>query len=857
MNQLYDHSEIAIFESEQKFQLAFRFASIGMALVAIHGEILEANQSLCEMLGYSEQELQQITYQQLTHPDDLAQSQVDTIALINGQVPYLKTERRYLHSKGYYIWTRLTTNVVRSHSGNALYYLAQVENINEQKKSERQITLLTFALDRIHEAAYLMDMEGKFQYVNQEACRMLGLSEQALLSMRISDIDPTFDQASWIEFRKSESMLIESRHRNQQGMYFPVEISSNCFELDGHQYTLALVRNISQRKKAELALRESESKFSALFTMSPMSLSIIAFNSQEIIDVNDVFVQRSGLKKEDIIGKAASEIHPWADTKQRDLFRHQLSTTGQVRAFEAAFNLRGKELATVLISSNLVSVNHLEYIISCVTDITERKRIEAAVAASEKKYRNLVENSSEIFVRYDEQCRRIYISGAYEAAYGIPIDKAINKKPTEAWGRQRMSAREYEAYLRQVMKSGKSAEIELDWVSLDGHYVCHLIRAVPEFNEQQKVVSVLISSRDISAIKIAQRKLMVRELEFRTLLENSPDLIIRYDQECRRTYANPSYLKEFNTDLDHIVDKPLEVQWKVTKPTREEYKASLNQVMKTGEPQNFNLEWLDAKGKKIYSNIVIVPEYWPGGDLKGALGIARNITAIEETKKELAASRKEVQELAAHREAAREEERKHISREIHDNIGQMLSALRMQMMLLRKQPESNSDHIFFGLNRMLTLVDESIKIVRNISTSLHPSVLNSGIASALDWQVSQFVNDTFIDCKLNISEDDIHLLPDFEIAVFRIVQESLNNIAKHANATHVEISLYRKMIDDKEHCQLIIQDNGIGFEYGKKRRKSNTLGLISMRERSSMLGGTFEVISKPQFGTTIKVVFPC
>ncbi len=243
-------------ESEQKFRQAFEFAGIGMGILTIDGSWLRANRTVCEMLGYSESKLRGMTFQELTHPDDLVRSNNDAQRVAAGYVPYMQMETRYRHRDGYYLWTKATTTVVRSEAGDPLYFVSQIEYIDERKRADYDIALMNFAVNRVAEGVYLMDDRARFKYVNDEACRVLGYSRDDLLDhMGVPDVDPDYDlarwSAHWEELRNKGSVLLETRHRTKTGDMIPVEVYANYFEYEGRGYNLALARDISERKRAE------------------------------------------------------------------------------------------------------------------------------------------------------------------------------------------------------------------------------------------------------------------------------------------------------------------------------------------------------------------------------------------------------------------------------------------------------------------------------------------------------------------------------------------------------------------------------------------------------------------------------
>ncbi|MEO6918673.1 MAG: two-component regulator propeller domain-containing protein [Collimonas sp.] len=201
-------------------------------------------------------------------------------------------------------------------------------------------------------------------------------------------------------------------------------------------------------------------------------------------------------------------------------------------------------------------------------------------------------------------------------------------------------------------------------------------------------------------------------------------------------------------------------------------------------------------------------------------------------------------------EMSREEERKHLTREIHDELGQHLSALRMGVSVVGMEFGDKNPSLQGKIARMITLVDSTIKVVRNVVSSLRPSSLDMGIVSALEWLVEEFIENTGIPCSLDVREENIVLDDSRSTTIFRIAQESLTNISRHALATQVEISLMKT----EKHYVLEVRDNGRGFDTSLRKKKS--FGLIGIRERASMLGGEVSIFSAPGVGTTIRVSVP-
>lgn len=258
----------------------------------------------------------------------------------------------------------------------------------------------------------------------------------------------------------------------------------------------------------------------------------------------------------------------------------------------------------------------------------ERKRANDRLWESERKYRTLVEDSPDLFVRYDRECRRIYVSDAYEQMYGLPASAVLGKRPTEVWGAMRMTPQEFERRLLQVMETGERAEIDIDWYASHGDYICLSMRAVPEYDREGNVVSVLSITRDISEAKRAEKALHLHEQELRSLVENTPDTIARYDRDCRRIYANPKMLAVLGSPKEDALYKtPSEF------PGGESayaYEQRIHEVLESGKPSDFELTWTGRDGKQSVSYIRLTPEFGTDQEVVSVLAVGRDITEIDE-----------------------------------------------------------------------------------------------------------------------------------------------------------------------------------------------------------------------------------
>jgi signal transduction histidine kinase len=210
------------------------------------------------------------------------------------------------------------------------------------------------------------------------------------------------------------------------------------------------------------------------------------------------------------------------------------------------------------------------------------------------------------------------------------------------------------------------------------------------------------------------------------------------------------------------------------------------------------------------------------------------------------------QEISAKLEKVREEERTRIAREIHDELGQQLTAIKMDLSWLLKKSGSEKSEIERITKGLIKLVDETVVKVRRISTNLRPAILDDlGLFPALEWQCESFEKRTKIKCSLNISMNETEFEADFSTTVFRIFQEALTNITRHSGATEVKINLSEK----DNVLKLIINDNGSGLS-DDELNQNQSLGIVGMRERAMLFGGKLTIYGSQESGTTVSLEIP-
>lgn len=367
--------------------------------------------------------------------------------------------------------------------------------------------------------------------------------------------------------------------------------------------------------------------------------------------------------------------------------------------------------------------------------------------------------------------------------------------------------------------------------------------------ESGRVEEFIGTTVDVTARRKAEDLLRKREHEYRTLAENLPDGVIRYDLACRRIYVNPAYERLSTLPAELALTNPRNAYWRSSVPV-DSYIATIEEVMRSGKPNQVLGTWETADGKTVHYAVRIVAERNLNGDIIGSLAITRDISQLKETEQYLEESQRVIRELANENEAIREEERKHLARELHDDLAQHLFALRLKISLMELEYGENAAGVREKTQDMIGLVDSTVKVVRNVMTTLRPIALDMGISAALEWLADDFAAQNGIHCSLHFDADDVCLPEKSALSIFRIAQEALRNIAKHAHATRAEMTFRQ----NESGYRLEVNDNGIGFN--PTERKAKSFGLIGIRERVLILSGDVDIVTAPGQGTSVRVNVP-
>lgn len=338
--------------------------------------------------------------------------------------------------------------------------------------------------------------------------------------------------------------------------------------------------------------------------------------------------------------------------------------------------------------------------------------------------------------------------------------------------------------------------------------------------------------------------------KYEHIVSASIDLLAFFDKNYICQAVNDAFLNYFHKRRDEFIGH--HVSEALGQAVFEnQVKLNMDRCL-SGEHVNFRV-WLDFPGKgRRYMDVYFYPFRESDGSISGIAVNIRDITVRKQAEDEIRRSQEGLRNLTSRLHKVREEERSLISREIHDKLGQTITGLRIDLAwILEHLPERNKE-LTERARATLQLVDETLETVRRFSYELRPAMLDDlGLIAAIEWQAREFSHRTGCICKLNLEVDDFVVDDDRNTVIFRILQEALTNVARHARANHVEVSLHK--VDSQ--LVLMVKDNGVGIS-NEIKMNTRSLGLISMQERASAFGGKIQIKAADGGGAQIILIMP-
>jgi PAS domain S-box-containing protein len=847
-------------EAERKYRDIFENAVEGIFQTTPAGGFLTVNPALAGMLGYESpeeliRERRDIALQGYVDPNGREEFQrlletQDTVAGFEHQV-YRKDRSK--------IWMSENVRAVRDASGKLLYYEGTIEDITDRKLAEEALR----DAERKYHDIYENAVEGIFQikpvggYIsaNPALARMLGFDSTEELISELSDpaklryINPQRHD-EYLRRLAEEGVLRDFEYQDYRKDGSTIWLSDNVRAVRDSEgtplYYEGTTQDITSRKLAEHALRESEERYRDLVENSRELICTHDLDGL-ILSVNPAAAAAVGYDLDEFVGKRtvrdllAPEVRHQFDEYMARLRKDGATSgimlvktsTGERRVWEYYNSLRSEGVATPIVRG-------------MAQDVTERRRAEAALRESERKYRDLVETAHDLIWAVDAQGTITFMNQACRRIYGYEPEELIGRPYLDLLSPEERTRQS--DTLPQLLASGEKFVLgsEVEVLDRDGNRHTLVANAVILFDKQGNAIGTMGTSADITERKRTEAALRDSEERYRELFENDKDAIYVHDLKGVYKSVNRAAERLSGYSREEILGKHF---WDLvaTEYVAEVRENLCGKLAETGET-NYEVEIISKDGARVPVEVSSRLIYENGVAI-GVQGSARDITERKRAREALLTySRRLI--------AAQEAERGRIARELHDQIGQMLTALKLNLHAI--QSARNQGEAGALIEDNLKMLDEALEHVRDLSVDVRPLLLDDlGLVAALRWYVDHQAQRAGVRAEFTCDslDPDVRFSSELETACFRIAQEALTNVARHARAETVTVWLSR----NRDYLILGIEDDGEGFDIEALQRHAlagATLGLRGMEERAYAVGGRVKIDSATNKGTRVFVELP-
>ncbi len=802
------------------------------------------------------------------HPDDRDRfvSSTDNLTPEN---PTTQISYRVFRPDGSIIWLEKSGRAFFDAYGRLMRVMGMVVDITERKQAEERLREYEKAVEGSGEMIAVVDREYRYLIANRRFLKLRNLTKEQVVGRLAPDVlnKGVFEEvvkAKLDECFAGNIVKFEMRYtypglgeRDLFVSYFPIEGPA------GVDRAACILLDITEQKRVQEALKKSEEKFAKAFHHGPMAVTLSSARDSRYLDVNETFERITGWRRDEVIGRTSIDIGLWVNPDERFELVKRLLTEQSSRNLEFRFRMRDGSIRIGYASAELIDLEGEPCMLAVIADITDYKRSQEALRESEARERSRVKELEAILdavpvpvlIAHDAEC--LHITGNRAASEQLREVKSQNLSQSAPPGerpafRQIKNGVEIPADslpMQLAAATGKPVyQRELTLLFEDGTTREEIANAVPFLDENGKVRGAVGASIDVTELKKTERALRESEDKLRLLLDSTAEAIYGIDLEHRCTFCNPAALRALGYEhVDEVLGKNMH---KLIHHTRADgtpfpqKECRVHGMIQSGEGIHADDDVLwRANGTSFPA------EYWSYPQRRGQEVIGAVVAFFDITERKLAeaalanVSRKLIE--------AQEQERTRIGRELHDDIGQRLALVAVQLQQLQKD-RLTLPSVRSRLGELQKKVSEIAADTQSLSHELHSARLQYlGITAAMRGFCREFGEQQKVKVDFRANDLPAALSPDISLCLFRVLQEALHNSAKHSEVRRFEVRLW----GSADEIRLTVKDAGKGFNR-ERAKASHGLGLISMEERLKIVSGTLSIESQPGRGTTVEARVP-
>lgn len=824
------HDMIYIIDKEDKVQYINNFAAA------------KFDKKPEELIGKSRAEL---------FPEDASQSDCLQNVLKSGKPIYAEMKTNFPDDS---IWLGTSLVPLKDEDGNINAVMGISRDISDRKRFEEELANQTAQYQLIVEnqvdLVVKVDLDGKYLFASPSYCEAFGKTREELLGntfwplVHKDDLEAT-EKAMQDLYKPPYKCYVEQRAKTVWGWrWFGWADKSVLDENNNVVAIIGVGRDITARKIAEQALFDSEEKYHNLF--ESVKDTILLMDKETFLDCNSAAEEMFRCSFKEIVSKCPWELSPETqpdgmNSKEKALQKIQAALNGQDQFFQWTHRRKDGSEFDAEVNLTRFRVKDDWQIIAIIRDITERKRAHEALQKSEKRFRDVVERSLDGYYSMGLDGKFTYINPAAEQMSGLKSDEIVGTFGVKYLMKEyRKKARE----MFQKVKGGKNIsweEFVLRKKNGDQYWVGFNARRVMD---RGIVVGIEGFVKDITLQKQAEDALLRSEARYKALFQSIPYEVFAFDENGVFREANSLFQKHWGKAIGRRPEKAIH-----NPKLRELYATKYSEAFNSKQSVIFKFN-VNRNKKTFYYQTILNPIVIDKENIAGVVGINIDMT-------NLVIALNKSKDYAARLVNIQEEERQRISREIHDSLGGYFSGLQMEIANALHALNADNLHQVENILRGSTqTVREAIMTAREMCFDLRPHLIDDfGLNAALKHYLQDFSQKYNIEIDFIPSESGESLPRLVEITLYRVAQEALTNIIKHADATRARVLLEI----DEEAASITVSDNGVGFKSeasGATKMNGRQFGLLNMRERINLLNGKLLLESFPDDGTLLKAVLP-
>ncbi len=830
----------SVVADNEEYRLFIEQATDAMYLLDFKGNFISANKSMCKITGYSSEELLKRNAKEIVAP-----KQLEGAPFMENckQGKSLINESRFARKNGTEFDVEINVTVV---ADNRILVIAR--DISDKKKKETALKEAELMFRTIVEKSilgiYIIKSE-KFTYVNQQFARAFGYEPEELIntfSKKIIIPENRTANSSVSTTNRITNDLASMRYQaigtGKNGTNNWVEFYGSTAIIGDEPAIIGSMVDITAHKKAEKELKSSEQKYKLLFEGIPLPLLAVLKDDLSIIAANDAAATHYGYSKEELLNMSAQKLRPTEDLKlQSEDFKKQIN--GAVDLGIIRHIRKDKTTALVNVIAKDIILEGRQVRLALTRDITEKLTAEDSLKKSEANLRAILKTTNTAYALFDldlkvlafnpkasqyfkEQFRHAPKKGERLANY-TPPDKSLLLN-----------------FADDVLH-GKNVNYEIDYNQPDGSVRWFYVKLFPITNDNKEVLGVMMAVDDITSRKSAEEELT--KLSF--MAKHTSNVVFIKNLDGKIEWVNNAFTHITGYNSKEAIGKTEQELFADKESVPSALKAIKDKISR-GKPYKYEILKYSKTGNPFWVNVQGLPMIDAKGNLNRYFVLETDISKIKNAYEKLLAGEKRIRDFAKQLNNALEDERSHIAREIHDEFGQQLTGLKMSLSTLKKNYDVPTEII----DTIIADVNTSIASLRQIANELRPILIDRlGLFAAIEWLIAEFKNKTGLDCHVHIYADQPVIDKMVAINIFRICQEALTNVAKHANASEVDIRIEK----NNKHLIIKIKDNGRGLKPAVLQDKLS-MGLLNMQERANMIGAELKVSSAPQMGTIVELI---